>query len=55
METRVILQTIGMEAAVLAFLFCAAYAAIRISIAERSSLSRQDESLVPSSGETQLL
>lgn len=37
MEVRGILQTIGMEAAVLGFLFAIAFAAIRITVAERKA------------------
>ena len=44
MEVRDILQTIGMEAAVLAFLFGITYIAVRISSAERRAQGQQEES-----------
>ena len=47
MEARGILQMIGMEAAVLVFLFTMAYAAIRISVAERNAQKQSDKALIP--------
>ncbi len=49
MVTQAILQTIGMEAAVLAFLFGMAYLGIRVCLAERQARADQHESVLSTS------
>jgi hypothetical protein len=53
MEVRGLLQTIGMEAVVLAFLFGVTYVAVRISLAERRAQANPDEAISRVRGEHQ--
>jgi len=48
MEVRTTLQTIGLEAAVLGLVFAIAFAAIRISVAERKAQAGNTTSEHPS-------